>query len=118
MNDKRPEPVNCIESQTTSTAFLSPFQIHCVRLSLPSLSYITATAVYPSSHLDVCLLTGLRIRARTIAIHFVLLNPAMRLLVRAGCVPYSKHSERVGRSVLLDEILCDLNLSTDYWRGQ
>jgi hypothetical protein len=45
----------------------------------------------------------------------VLLNPAMRLLVRAGCVTRSKYSERVGRTVLLDEILCNLNLSTDYW---
>jgi hypothetical protein len=79
------------------------------------LSYTTVTAGYPSSRLDVCSLTGLRIRARILAIHFVLLNPAMRLLVRAGCVAHSKHSERVRRSVLLDEILCNLNLSTDYW---
>ena len=39
----------------------------------------------------------------------------MRLLVRAGCVANSKHGERVGRSVLLDEILCNLNLSTYCW---
>jgi hypothetical protein len=45
----------------------------------------------------------------------VLLNPAMRLLVRAECVATSKHSERVGRTVLLDEILCNLNLLTYCW---
>ena len=83
-----------------------------MRLSL-SLSYTTATAGYPSNRLHVCFLTGLRIRARfLLTLHFVFLNTAMRLLVRAGGMPNSKHSERVGRSVLLDEILCDLNLST------
>lgn len=92
-----------------------PFQIHCVSFT-PSLPYTTATAGYPSSRLGVCLLTGLRIRARIlVTIHFVLLNPTMRLLVRAGCVASSKYSERVGRSVLLGEILCNRNLLTYCW---
>ena len=82
----------------------------------PSLSYsTTATAGYPSSRLGICFLTGLRIRARTLTIHFVLLNPAMRLLVRAECMAHSKRGERVERSVLLDEILCSLDLSTYCW---
>jgi hypothetical protein len=98
-------------SQTTSTAFLMPFRNHCVRLSHHPFRTLRPrlVSIQPSWRL---LLTGLRIRARTLAIHFVLLNPAMRLLVRAGCVAHSKLSERVSRGVLLDEILCDLNLLT------
>ena len=112
---QRPEPVICIESQTTTTAFLMPPLILTPLRAYftPSLSYTTATTGYLSSRLGVCILTRLRIRARIpVTTHFVMLNTTMRLLVRAGCVASSKHTERVGRSVLLDEILCNLNLST------
>lgn len=67
--------------------------------------------IHPSERAS-CFLTGLRIRASFLVTHFVLLNPTMRLLVRAGCVAISKHSERMGGRVLLGEILCNINLST------
>lgn len=89
-------------------------------ITLPNLDTATRISLHPfryrpyeSSRLGVCLLTGLRIDARLLqTLHFVFLNATVRLFVRADCVALAKHSESVHRSILFDEILYYLDLST------